>query len=115
MPAYIVGIVEELLDPEVMGRYIENIDPLIAEHGGHYVFVSDTVQVIEGDLQPPCSPPSSSPTWIGSGPSGRAWTRPTSKPCGSVAPGAASSLSMRRTLARDVRSERRSILSLGDR
>ena len=52
MPAYIVGIVEELLDSEIMGRYIENIDPLIAEHGGHYVFVSDAVQVIEGDLQP---------------------------------------------------------------
>jgi uncharacterized protein (DUF1330 family) len=52
MPAYIVGIVEELLDPEAMGHYIERIDPLIAEHGGHYVFVSDTVQVIEGDLQP---------------------------------------------------------------
>jgi uncharacterized protein (DUF1330 family) len=52
MPAYIVGIVEELLDPEAMGHYIEQIDPLIAAHGGHYVFVSDTVQVIEGDLQP---------------------------------------------------------------
>ena len=52
MPAYIVGIVEELLDPEAMGHYIEHIGPLIAEHGGHYVFVSDTVQVIEGDLQP---------------------------------------------------------------
>ena len=115
MPAYIVGIVEELLDPEAMGHYIEHIGPLIAEHGGHYVFVSDTVQVIEGDLQPPCSPPSSSPTWIGSGPSGRAWTRPTSKPCGSAVPGAASSLSMRRTLPRHARSEIRSILTLVDR
>jgi uncharacterized protein (DUF1330 family) len=52
MPAYIVGIVEELLDPEAMGHYIEHIGPIIAEHGGRYVFVSDTVQVIEGDLQP---------------------------------------------------------------
>jgi uncharacterized protein (DUF1330 family) len=52
MPAYIVGIVEELLDAEAMGHYIERIAPLIAEHHGHYVFVSDTVQVIEGDLQP---------------------------------------------------------------
>jgi uncharacterized protein (DUF1330 family) len=52
MPAYIVGIVEELLDPEAMRHYIEQIDPLIAEHRGRYVFVSDTVQVIEGDLQP---------------------------------------------------------------
>ena len=52
MPAYIVGIVEELLDPEAMRQYIELIAPLIAEHRGRYVFVSDTVQVIEGDLQP---------------------------------------------------------------
>jgi uncharacterized protein (DUF1330 family) len=52
MPAYVVGIVDELLDPEAMRLYIEHIAPLIAEHRGRYVFVSDTVQVIEGDLQP---------------------------------------------------------------
>jgi uncharacterized protein (DUF1330 family) len=52
MPAYIMGIVDELLDPEAMRDYIEQIAPLIAEHGGRYVFMSDKVQAIEGDLQP---------------------------------------------------------------
>ena len=52
MPAYIVGIVEELLDPESMRQYVEQIAPFISEHHGRYVFVSDTVQAIEGDLQP---------------------------------------------------------------
>jgi uncharacterized protein (DUF1330 family) len=52
MPAYVVGIVEEILDPEAMRHYVEHIASLIAQHGGRYVFVSDTVQAIEGDLQP---------------------------------------------------------------
>ena len=43
MPAYIVGIVDELLDPEAMGHYMEQIAPHIAQHGGRYVFVSDQV------------------------------------------------------------------------
>jgi hypothetical protein len=30
MPAYIMGIVDELLDPEAMRHYIEQIAPLIA-------------------------------------------------------------------------------------
>ena len=115
MPAYIMGIVDELLDPEAMRHYVEQIAPLIAQHGGRYVFVSDKVQAIEGTCSRRCSPPSSSPTWIGSRPSGRPWTRPTSKPCGSAAPGAASFLSMRRMLPRAARSELRSIFSLVDR
>ena len=52
MPAYIVGIVEELLDPEALHDYVEQMAPLIAQHRGRYVFVSDTVQPMEGDLQP---------------------------------------------------------------
>jgi uncharacterized protein (DUF1330 family) len=52
MPAYIMGIVDELLDPEAMLQYVAQIAPLIAQHGGRYVFVSDKVQAIEGDLQP---------------------------------------------------------------
>jgi uncharacterized protein (DUF1330 family) len=52
MPAYVMGIVEELLDPEVMRDYVAQIAPYIAQHGGHYVFVSAQVQAIEGDLQP---------------------------------------------------------------
>jgi uncharacterized protein (DUF1330 family) len=52
MPAYIVGIVDEVLDPEAMRHYVEQIAPLIAQQGGRYVFVSDKVQVIEGDQQP---------------------------------------------------------------
>ena len=52
MPAYIVGIVDELLDPEAMRHYVDQIAPLIDQHGGRYIFVSDKVQAIEGDLQP---------------------------------------------------------------
>ena len=52
MPAYVVGIVDELLDPKAMRHYVEQIAPLITQHGGRYVFVSDKVQVIEGELQP---------------------------------------------------------------
>lgn len=52
MPAYIVGIVEEILDPDAMNRYVEQIAPLIAEHGGRYVFIGSEVHAIEGDLQP---------------------------------------------------------------
>ena len=52
MPAYIMGIVDELLDPEAMRHYVEQIAPLIDEHGGRYVFMSDKVQAIEGNLQP---------------------------------------------------------------
>ena len=97
MPAYIVGIVDELLDPEAMGHYIEQIDPLIAEHGGRYVFVSDKVQV---DRRGPAAGDArrrrvrrhgSAPGLLGV-----PGARPTSKPCGSAAPAAASSLSMRR-------------------
>jgi uncharacterized protein (DUF1330 family) len=52
MPAYIVGIVDEVLDPTAMREYVEQIAPLIAQHGGRYVFVSDEVQAIEGDRCP---------------------------------------------------------------
>jgi len=52
MPAYIMGIVDEVLDPEAMHHYVEEIAPLIARHGGRYVFVSDKVRAIEGNLQP---------------------------------------------------------------
>jgi uncharacterized protein (DUF1330 family) len=52
MPASVVGIVEEILEPEAMRHYVEYIAPLIAQHRGRYVFVSDTVQVVEGNLQP---------------------------------------------------------------
>jgi uncharacterized protein (DUF1330 family) len=52
MPAYVVGIVDEILDPEAMSQYVQEIAPLIAQHGGRYVFVSTMVQAIEGELQP---------------------------------------------------------------
>ena len=52
MPAYVVGIVDEIIDPEAMNQYVEQIAPLFAQHGGRYVFVSDMVQAIEGEFQP---------------------------------------------------------------
>ena len=52
MPAYIMGIVDEILDSEAMSHYVEQIAPLITQHGGRYVFVSDQVQAIEGEMQP---------------------------------------------------------------
>ncbi|HUZ00363.1 MAG TPA: DUF1330 domain-containing protein [Thermomicrobiaceae bacterium] len=52
MPAYIMRIVEQIHDPDAMRQYVEQIAPLIAQHGDRYVFVSDRVQAMEGGVQP---------------------------------------------------------------
>lgn len=52
MPAYILGIVDEVRDPDAMNQYVEQIAPFIAQHGGRYIFVSGEVHAIEGELQP---------------------------------------------------------------
>jgi uncharacterized protein (DUF1330 family) len=51
MPAYIVGIVDEVRDPDAMNQYVEQMAPLIDRHGGRYVFISGEVHAIEGELQ----------------------------------------------------------------
>jgi len=52
MPAYIMGIIEEIHDPEMMGQYVEQVAPVVQQYGGRYVVVSNQVEATEGDLAP---------------------------------------------------------------
>ena len=53
MPAYIIAQAEEVLDPAGLQRYVEEVTPLLAKYGGHYIGFSDQVQALDGDWRPP--------------------------------------------------------------
>ena len=53
MPAYIIGQAEEVRDPAGLQRYVEQVAPLLARYGGHYLGLSDRVEALDGDWRPP--------------------------------------------------------------
>lgn len=51
MPAYIIVDVD-IKDRAAFEDYVKNVPPLVRKHGGVYLAVSDTPQVIEGAWEP---------------------------------------------------------------
>ena len=49
MSAYFV-VDMDVVDPDLFGRYRENVEPFIHKHGGEYLARGGTVEVFEGDM-----------------------------------------------------------------
>ncbi len=52
MPAYLMGVIEEIRDPATFQQYVEQVAPVVAQYGGRYLFVSPQVEAVEGELRP---------------------------------------------------------------
>ena len=48
MPAYVVALVEEVIDPTGLQQYAGGAAQLMAQFGGRYLFASFSVQALEG-------------------------------------------------------------------
>lgn len=52
MAAYAVVDVSGMKDPDALGRYREQVVPLVEHHGGRYLAATDQLETLEGDWSP---------------------------------------------------------------
>jgi uncharacterized protein (DUF1330 family) len=52
MAAYVIVDITSMKDPDGLQRYREQVLPLIEEHGGRYLAVTDAIQTLEGTWTP---------------------------------------------------------------
>lgn len=52
MPAYLLALVEEVLDPAGLQQYVEQVIPIMAKFGGGYIVTSFAVEALEGNVRP---------------------------------------------------------------
>ncbi len=52
MPAYCFFDVLDVTDPEKMEKYREGVFKTVADHGGRYILIGGTTDVVEGDWKP---------------------------------------------------------------
>lgn len=49
MPAYLLALVDEVLDPAGLEQYVQQVIPIMAKFGGRYTVTSFAVEALEGN------------------------------------------------------------------